>query len=132
MLFRSVEDLRLFCEMFDGMAAAITEEKPQARISPKRLGNFLKRLDRPKIKPRKFKQEFIQAYQAREHARRGGKAVTHKTLAQTFTRNGYERNPESAIRGMGRAMRSIGLDRKRFEALGMEYPYDLSEQENQK
>jgi hypothetical protein len=32
---------------------------------------------------------------------------------------------------MGRALKSIRLDRKRFEALGIEYPYDIGEQQNQ-
>ena len=76
----------------------------------------MNRLGARKVKPRKFKPEYRQAFQHREQARGEGKKITLKELAQRFTPAAYEHHPESAVRAMGNALQRIERDSRRIEA----------------
>jgi hypothetical protein len=75
-----------------------------------------------RVRSRRFKEEFVQAFQDREQARSRGRKITVEQLAQKFTPAAYDRNPASAMRGMGAALKRIERDKKRLESLGSASP----------
>jgi hypothetical protein len=106
-------DLLLFLKFIDIAVAWLTGQAPKEPLFPKELARFMNRAEARQVKPRKFKAEHLEAYQAREQARREGKTITNQRLAKRYMQAAYERKPESAIRAMGNTLKRIERDIER-------------------
>ena len=125
------DDLRLFLQVIDGCKAAITGQSPEIALNG--MARFLLRTGSRKIRPKNFKVQFVSAYQARERARGESKEITLKRLAEQFTPDRYNKNPESAIRGLGQAFKRIEREVSRLRASGIASPYCTApEHQNEK
>jgi hypothetical protein len=114
----TVDDLRLLVDLLNGITSSLTGSgSADPIVSLQQVGRFLVRLEAgPKHTQRKYKPEFLAAYEARKEASRSGKTITSERLAQEFMAPAYERNPASAIRSMQQAMKRIEADERRLAA----------------
>lgn len=104
-----VDELGQLREMFDAVAHTIIGKRVELK-NPQRVLSLLRRMvDRePRIKS--FKPEFEEGFRLMEEAKTRGEVITAETLAKQLRPDVYDRNPESAIRGMQQ-----GIDRVRKE-----------------
>ena len=111
----STSDLRILTQIINNAAARLSGESSDLTRSADDIGRWMIREGTRKVRPRKFKTQFAQAFEMREHARMAGKRVTQEALAERFTPDAYTRNPESATRAMANALKRIERDRVRVE-----------------
>jgi hypothetical protein len=121
----TVNDLRVIEKSFAGaiLVSMGLASVPEVLPSPKVLGGVLERMRPRKIRPHKYKHEFVQAFKARKEALLKGKVIPIPRLAKEYTAADYARNEASAIRKMARAMQRIECERQRLIAGGVESPY---------
>jgi hypothetical protein len=120
----TADDLTLYQSAIDYYTLLLTGRQAETELTPKALAQFLRRQGTRKIKPRKFKPEFVNAFKERQKALREGRGIAVPGLAARFTPAAFERNEASALRNMGQALQRIERDHMRLKAAGVESPYD--------
>jgi len=110
----TTDDFELYGNLIDYFTLFLTGREAEAQLTQKALAQFMRRESERKVKPRKFKAEFVNAFEARQKALEEGKGITLQKLAARFTPVAYARNEASAIRNMGQALRRIERDQQRL------------------
>lgn len=118
----TVEDLDRF-ELLANHAVSVMIGTESPAPPTTLLVRLLERLGQePSVKAHTFKPEHLEAFRALQQARSEGRTLTRKALAEKFTPEMFQRNPESAIRGMGRAIKRVKREQQRLKPFGIPFP----------